>query len=91
VNYRIIYAPEVETDLQEGIDWYNDKLPGLGSRFLQNVKEQLNYIGKNPYAVAVRYNEIRCVKVVEKEIETVKVIAVFNTSRNPAVWVSRNK
>ncbi|MDR1201261.1 MAG: type II toxin-antitoxin system RelE/ParE family toxin [Tannerellaceae bacterium] len=101
MNYRVIYAPEVETDLQEGIDWYNDKLPGLDARFLQNVKEQLDYIEKNPSAVAIRYDEIRCVKVkafpylihfkVEKEIKIIKVIAIFNTSRNPAIWIIRDK
>jgi hypothetical protein len=37
VNYKTIYASEIETDLQESIDWYNDKQPGLGVRFLQNV------------------------------------------------------
>jgi mRNA-degrading endonuclease RelE of RelBE toxin-antitoxin system len=101
MNYRVIYAPEVKTDLQESIDWYNDKLPGLGARFFQNVKEQLDYIEKNPYAVAIRYDEIRCIKVkafpylihfkVEKETNTIKIIAVFNTSRNPAIWIIRNK
>jgi hypothetical protein len=101
VSYKVIYVPEVETDLQESINWYNNKLPGLGARFLQNVKEQLDYIKKNPYAFAIRYNKIRCVKVkafpylihfkVEKEIKTIKVIAVFNTNRNPAAWIIRDK
>jgi mRNA-degrading endonuclease RelE of RelBE toxin-antitoxin system len=101
VNYRVIYAPEVETELQESIDWYYGKQHGLGARFLKNVKEQLDYIEKNPYGVAIRYDEIRCSKVktfpylihfkIEEEIKTVKVIAVLNTNRNPAIWISRNK
>jgi plasmid stabilization system protein ParE len=101
VSYQVIYAPEVETDLQEGIDWYNDRQPGLGVRFFKNVKEQSDYIAKNPYSVAIRYDEIRCSKVktfpylihfkIEEDSKTVKVIAVFHTNRNPAVWISRNK
>jgi hypothetical protein len=56
---------------------------------------------ENPYGIAIRYDEIRCSKVkvfpylihfkIEEEIKTVKVIAVLNTNRNPAIWISRNK
>jgi hypothetical protein len=42
----MIYAPEVENDLQESIDWYNDKQPGLGVRFLENVKNNWIILGK---------------------------------------------
>ena len=99
IGYKLIFAPEVENDLQEGIDWYNEKQAGLGIRFFKEVKRQLNYIKKNPYTIAVRYDVIRCSKIknfpylihfkVEENIKTIKIIAVFNTNRNPAIWVKR--
>ena len=57
MEYKVIYASEVESDLQEGIAWYNEKQSGLGIRFFKEVKKQLNFIKKNPYAIATRYDE----------------------------------
>lgn len=101
VRYKLIFASEVEDDLREGIDWYNEKQARLGLFFLKEVKKQLNYIKKNPYAIAIRYDDIRCSKIktfpylihfkVEEDIKIIKVIAVFNASRNPAIWVKRNQ
>ena len=101
MGYKVIFALEVEDDLQEGIDWYNEKQTGLGMRFFKEVKKQLDYIKKNPYAVVIRYDDIRYSKIktfpylihfkVEEDIKTIKVIAVFNTNRNPAVWIKRNQ
>ena len=101
MGYKVIFAPEVETDLQEGIDWYNEKLSDLGIRFFKEVKKQLDYVKKNPYAIAIRYDEIRCSKIktfpylihfkIEEDIKTIKVIAIFNTSRNPTIWIKQSK
>ena len=99
MGYKLIIASEVENDLQESIDWYNEKQPGLGARFLNEVKKQLHYIKRNPHAIVIRYDIIRCSKVktfpylihytIEEDIKTIKVIAVFNTNRNPSIWVER--
>ena len=101
MGYKIIFASEVENDLQEGIVWYNEKQSGLGIRFFKEVKKQLSYLKKNPYTIAVRYDEIRCSKIktfpylihfkIEEDIKAVKVVAIFNTNRNPIVWVKRSK
>jgi hypothetical protein len=41
MGYKLIIASEVENDLQESIDWYNEKQPGLGARFLNEVKKTI--------------------------------------------------
>jgi len=101
MGYKMIFASKVENDLQESIDWYNEKQISLGARFLNEVKKQLNYIKRNPHAIVIRYDNIRCSKVktfpylihftIEEDIKTIKVIAVFNTNRNPSIWVERIK
>jgi hypothetical protein len=63
MGYKLIYASEVYNDLQENIDWYNQKQNGLGSRYFKAVKEQISLIKKNPYEIAVRYDDVRCAKV----------------------------
>jgi mRNA-degrading endonuclease RelE of RelBE toxin-antitoxin system len=96
MGYKLIYAAEVYNDLQENIDWYNQKQPSLGSRFFKAVKEQISRIKKNPYAIAVRYNNVRCAKVkrfpylihfeIFQDQNIIKVIAVFSTHRDPFIW-----
>ncbi len=48
MNFKLIYAAEVYNDLQQNIDWYNEKQTGLGVRFFKAVKEQISLIKKNP-------------------------------------------
>ena len=63
MSFKLIFAAEVYGDLQQNINWYNKKQAGLGSRFFKAIKEQLPQIKKNPYGVAIRYDEVRCAKV----------------------------
>ena len=44
MGFKLIYAAEVYDDLQQNIDWYNEKQSGLGSRFFEAVKEQISRI-----------------------------------------------
>lgn len=101
MGFKLIYAAEVYDDLQQNIDWYNEKQSGLGSRFFEAVKEQISRIKKTPYGNAVRYEEVRCTKVkgfpymihfkVFPDINTIKVTAVFSTHRDPTIWKGRTK
>jgi hypothetical protein len=101
MGFKLIYAVEVYNDLQGNIDWYNQKQSGLGSRFFKAVKEQIARIKKNPYTIAVRYEDIRCAKVkglpylvhfkIFQDTNIIKIIAVFSTHRNPVIWEERGK
>jgi hypothetical protein len=100
MRFKAIYAAEFYDDLQENINWYNEKHAGLGRRFYKAVKEQTTWIKKNPFTIAVRYDDVRCAKVkgfpymvhfkVFQEIKTIKIIAVFGTPRDPAIWEERS-
>ena len=74
-------------DLQEAINWYNQKQSGLGTRFFKAVKEQISRIKKSPFTIAVRYEDIRCAKLkgfpylvhfkIYQDINLIRVIAVL--------------
>lgn len=101
MSFKLIYSAEVLDDLQENIDWYDKKQSGLGSRFFKAVKDQTIRIKKNPFVVAVRYDDVRCAKVkgfpylvhfkVFQDIKTIKVLAVLSTHRDPVTWEERIK
>jgi mRNA-degrading endonuclease RelE of RelBE toxin-antitoxin system len=97
--FKVFFAAEVFDDLQQSVDWYNKQQSGLGSRFFAAVKEQISRISKSPTTIAIRYNEVRCARIknfpylihykVFPDSNTVKIIAVFSTHRDPKIWKSR--
>lgn len=99
MDFKLIYASEVYQDLQQNIDWYNERQVGLGTLFFKSVKVQINRIKENPSSIAVRYKDVRCAKVkgfpymihfkIIPDTNTIKVTAVFSTHRNPKIWDKR--
>ncbi len=95
-NYKVKIDPEALADIQEITDWYNEAQAGLGKRFQKTVIRHINLLNKDPQIYAIRYKEIRCVLIKEfpymahfylnDENNTIEVLAVISTSRNPIIW-----
>jgi mRNA-degrading endonuclease RelE of RelBE toxin-antitoxin system len=76
-------------------------LKGLGKRYTNQVKKQINALKKDPYIFSIKYKEIRCKKIdkfpfmihykINEELKTVYIFAIFHTSRNPEIWNRNNK
>ena len=98
-NFKISVDAEALQDIQDATDWYNEQLPGLGSRFQKQVKNQINSLKKNARGYAIRYGDVRFVLikkfpflvhfVLDESRKTVDIIAVLHTSRNPRIWSGR--
>ncbi len=98
MTYKIKTEPEAHEDIQEGIDWYNKQLPGLGRKFHSEVKAYIKKLKINPF-FQVRYDDVRCLPIIkypymihftineEEKIVTIK--AIFNTSKDPQNWKDR--
>jgi mRNA-degrading endonuclease RelE of RelBE toxin-antitoxin system len=88
-------------DIQETSEWYEMQLKGLGLRYKNQTKKQINFLKKNPYLFAIKYNEVRCRKIekfpflihytIEEELKVITIFAVFHTSRSPEIWKKRTK
>ncbi len=97
--FNIIFSPQVFEDIKQAVDWYDTKQKGLGNKFLSSVKHNNSILRKDPFCVAVKYDEIRCIPVykfpylmhyrIEKDLKTVVVFAIYHTSRNPEIWKER--
>ncbi|WP_202700494.1 type II toxin-antitoxin system RelE/ParE family toxin [Flavobacterium sp. UGB4466] len=96
MNYSLKIDIDAFNDIQNTSEWYEMQSKGLGSRFKNQTKKQINSLKKNPYLFSKKYHEIRCWKIekfpflihysINEDLKTVNVLAVFHTSRNPEIW-----
>jgi hypothetical protein len=96
--FRIKIDKDAKLDIQEGIYWYNSRKKGLGKEFHQEVKDFFDVL-RNTQFFQVRYDETRCLPLkkfpymihysVDEKNQMIIVRAIFNTSRNPKIWKSR--
>jgi mRNA-degrading endonuclease RelE of RelBE toxin-antitoxin system len=96
LDYKLKIDIDAFKDIQQANDWYEIQLKGLGKRYTNQAKKQINSLKRNPYLFSIKYNEIRCRKIekfpflihykINDELKTINVFAVFHTSRNPEIW-----
>lgn len=88
---ELIIRPEAEMEMAEAFDWYEARVPGLGSEFLLTVDAIMNAILRNPQQYPVVHKNLRraitrrfpyqVIFIVEEK--QIFVIAVFHAKRNP--------
>jgi plasmid stabilization system protein ParE len=97
MKYDLIVRPEAEAELAEAFNWYEQKIDGLGSRFLISVDAAINSIQRDPLQYPIIYKNVHRaltrrfpyqIFFIVDDLQIV-VIAVFHGMRNPSVWQSR--
>jgi len=93
---KVKIEPEALQDIREITKWYTKVQPKLGKRFQNTIIKQIDSLHKNPHGYAIRYKEIRCLPVkkfpymvhfyINEGNDTVEVLAIISTDRNPKVW-----
>jgi toxin ParE1/3/4 len=95
--HRLIIKPFAELDATEAANWYNDKREGLGNEFLLALDAKINAIQRNSSHFQLVYKNIRRA-LTERfpygiffiiEDDTIYVLAIQHTSRNPKIWKKR--
>jgi plasmid stabilization system protein ParE len=89
--------PEARDELDAAVDWYEQQRAGLGTVFLDRVREVVARIAANPQLHATVYQDVRkavvqkfpYVVLYKEEAGEVVVIAVFHTARDPSIWQGR--
>lgn len=100
-RYRLKIDREALTDIREIAGWYEVQQAGLGNRFRDTVIDQIDYLKENPRLFAIRYHQIRCMIVrkfpymvhfyIDEQTETVIILAVISSDRNPMIWKEKTK
>lgn len=98
-SYKVKISDDALLDIQNAADWYDERLPKLGSRFKKAVKTQIKLLKNNADGYSVRYGEVRCALVkkfpflihfiINEKNQIIEIFAVFHTSRNPKIWNQR--
>lgn len=95
MKFIIKLEPEVYTDIQQAINYYNTHQKGLGRKFVAAVKLSFEALKINPF-YEIRYQNIRCFSIksfpflihytVNELLKTVTILANIHTSLNPDKW-----
>jgi plasmid stabilization system protein ParE len=97
MSLPVVLRDEAQAEFDEAFDYYERQKPGLGVEFVARVQEVFGRIGMNPHLHAVVLADIRKARVAKfpycvfyrAEPARVQVIAVFHSSRDPAIWQGR--
>jgi len=89
--FKLIFLKEVNTEIENTINWYEERQENLGNKFYNDLIDNLDYLATNPYMFRIKFQNLREMKlsvfpyIVIYEIfeDIVTVHAVFNTSKNP--------
>ena len=93
----VAFRRQARRELQEAVDWYEQKRPGLGEQFRLGVEKVVDRIRRSPEIHAVAYRDVRCALVprfpyaiyYRVKRDRLVVIAVFHAKRDPGAWQSR--
>jgi plasmid stabilization system protein ParE len=97
MNFELIIRPEAEADIAEAFDWYETRVPGLGSEFVLVLDALFNSILRNYLIYPTVYKTVRraltrrfpyAVFFITEETMVV-VLSVFHVKRSPRIWMGR--
>ena len=99
MTLELIVRPEAEAEMGEAFDWYEERLPGLGSDFLLNVDATFHAILRNPSQYPVVHRNLRRALIRRfpyqvfflLEEHRIVVLAVFHAKRSPKRWQGRTE
>jgi toxin ParE1/3/4 len=97
VSLPLDFHPAVRDEIDDAHDWYEQRQPGLGGRFLDEVQRVLAEITANPTRYGFADADIREGPLTRFPyavyyrvlVDRIRVLAVYHTSRDPSGWQSR--
>jgi len=95
---RLVLEPAAQHDLADGLAWYEEHSPPtLAEEFLTSVGDTLDRVETSPLQFPEELGDVRKAVVPHFPFiilfvpltDVIAVIAVFHTSRDPAIWHRR--
>ncbi len=93
----VIFRGAALRDASEAFDYYEDKRPGLGHEFLQELDQALARMQRSPETPRVIRANARRIRldrfpywlIYVATPEKLRIVSVFHCSRDPSVWQRR--
>jgi plasmid stabilization system protein ParE len=97
MSLPLVFHPDVQPEMDDAYQWYEQKKAGLGDDFLAEVELVFDRISRMPEAHSVVIQDVRralprrfpYAVFYRAHTDRVEVIAVYHTSRDPKGWQSR--
>lgn len=97
MNLPLDFHPAVRDEISDAYDWYEQRRPGLGSDFLDEVQRALVAVAARPARYGFADGNIREGPLTRFPYAVyyrvfanrIRVLAVYHTSRDPSGWQSR--
>jgi plasmid stabilization system protein ParE len=93
----LVFHPDVQGEIDDAYQWYEQQRPGLGQDFLAALDQVFDRLQQTPEAHQVVYRDVR--RALPRRFpygvfyrvhaDRVEVIAVQHTRRDPSGWQSR--
>jgi plasmid stabilization system protein ParE len=93
--FGIITTTNARRDIQQAIDWENERSELLGDRFLEYLDKKFIALSITPHIGSVRYENVRCTTTdvfqylihytVDLELKQITIIRVLHTRQKP-IW-----
>jgi toxin ParE1/3/4 len=97
MKHDVVVEPDAELDVVTASDWYEAQRPGLGAAFELSVDATLERIARMPELAGLIHKDVRRRSIPKYpfgvfyriEAQSIRVLAVMHTSRDPHSWQSR--
>ena len=94
---RVEFHPEADAELSENAAFYEQRVPGLGYRFLEEIERGLDLLAVQPQIGTPLTEVFRTLVLTEfpfsliysVEPEKIRVVAVAHQRRRPRYWSDR--
>ncbi len=98
-QFNIELSEEAENDFENSYQFYFGDIPKVANAFYQSVNNSLATIRSTPFSFPVVHRGLRKYTIkkfpfiiyYQVSENTIKVLAIFHTSRNPRIWKKRVK
>ena len=96
--WRLSYRPEVEDDVVDAVQWYEDKRPGLGDEFIGESLAAVRRVQNNPLLFAIAANGLRPCRLkrfsyilhFDVAADDILIVALMGTGRDDSSFMHRN-
>ncbi len=97
MSLSVVLRPQAEAEFEEAQGWYEERGRGLGQEFVTCVQATIEAVRRNPDQFPRVDGDVRRSLVRRfpyailylADPDSVAIIAVLHTSRDPAVWRTR--